>query len=105
MSTGVVKFYAEPTESSSGWGIITPHGVKRGDRTREVFFHENDVDETSPAPNRGSKGQECEFSLVPGYIPPEGQGPMALTVKLLGRRAYVPITDGHKRKAMTAHGD
>ena len=87
--TGIVKFW-----NPAGWGIITTHGAKFGDREREVFIHE------SKLPGGVSKlpeGQEVEFSLFPGVSPPR-----ALTVSLLGKNAYVPI-DQH-RKAV-AHGD
>jgi len=84
--TGVVKFW-----NPSGWGIITPHGVKFGDREREVFVHENKLPEgVSNLP----EGQEVEYSLFPGVSPPR-----ALTVRLLGKTSYVPISEGRQRKA------
>lgn len=89
--TGVVKFW-----NAAGWGIITPHGVKFGDREREVFVHE------SRLPKGVSKlpeGEEVEYSIFPGVSPPR-----ALAVELLGRTSYVPI-DSHPRKAVAAHGD
>ena len=87
--TGVVKFWHK-----SGWGIITPHGAKFGDREREVFVHESKLPQgVSKLP----EGGEVEFSLFPGVTPPR-----ALTVTLLAKTSYVPIDEG-RRKA--AHGD
>ena len=89
--TGVVKFW-----NQSGWGIITPHGTKFGDRDREVFIHE------SKLPRGISKlpeGEEVEYSLFPGVSPPR-----ALAVQLLGKRSYVPINEAPQRKA-AASGD
>lgn len=84
--TGVVKFW-----NQSGWGIITPHGAKFGDRDREVFVHESKLpDGVSKLP----EGQEVEYALFPGVSPPR-----ALTVKLLGKTSYVPINQGRKAVA------
>ena len=84
--TGIVKFW-----NPSGWGIITPHGVKFGDREREVFVHENKLPEgVSKLP----EGQEVEYSLFPSVTPPR-----ALSVRLLGKTSYVPINEGRQRKA------
>jgi cold shock CspA family protein len=88
--TGVVKFW-----NPSGWGIITPHGAKFGDRDREVFIHETKLPKgVSKLP----EGEEVEYSIFPGVSPPR-----ALSVQLLGKTAYVPI-DSQKRKAV-ASGD
>ena len=102
---GIVKFWSEPRGEQTGWGIITPHGVKRGDRLREVFFHEDDLHENSPRPSKGSKGVEVEFSIIPGSATKES-GPRSLTVMLLGKQSYVPINEGRsqQRKAV-ASGD
>ena len=102
---GIVKFWSEPRGEQTGWGIITPHGVKRGDRLREVFFHEDDLHENSPRPSKGSKGVVVEFSIIPGSATKES-GPRALTVMLLGKQSYVPINEGRsqQRKAV-ASGD
>ena len=87
--TGVVKFW-----NPEGWGIITPHGVKPGDREREVFVHRSRLPEgVSSIP----EGQEVECSIFPGVSPPK-----ALSIRLLGKTSYVPINTG--RKAV-AHGD
>lgn len=81
--TGVVKFW-----NRRGWGFITPHGVKFGDREREVFVHESKLPEgVSKLP----EGQEVEYSLFPGVTPPR-----ALAVKLLGKSGYVPIDSKRK---------
>lgn len=88
--TGVVKFW-----NPGGWGIITPHGVKFGDRSREVFVYGNKLpDGLSALP----EGGEVEFSIFPGVSPPR-----ALTVKLLGKTSYTPINQG-QRKAVN-YGD
>lgn len=87
--TGVVKFWNE-----AGWGIITPHGAKFGDREREVFVHESKLPEGVP---ELPEGQEVEYSLFPDVKPPR-----ALSVKLLGKTSYVPI-NRQQRKA--AYGD
>jgi cold shock CspA family protein len=94
VSTGVVKFW-----NPEGWGIITPHGVKRGDREREVFVHISRLEGASML----LEGQEVEFSLNPDFQPAPGDGPRALNAKLLGKSAYVPINQG--RKANGTHGD
>ena len=83
---------------------VTPHGVKRGDRLREVFFHEDDLHENSPRPSKGSKGVEVEFSIIPGSATKES-GPRALTVMLLGKASFVPFDSHQQRKAVAAHGD
>jgi cold shock CspA family protein len=87
--TGTVKFW-----NPAGWGIITPHGVKLGDREREVFIHESRLPEGLSAL---ADGNEVEYSLDPNF-----RQPRALTVRLVGRTSYVPIDQ--KRKAV-AHGD
>jgi|HubBroStandDraft_1064217.scaffolds.fasta_scaffold08105_10 cold shock CspA family protein len=87
--TGIVKFW-----NPAGWGIVTPHGVKFGDKEREVFIHENKLPDGI---SKLSEGQEVEYSLFPDIKPPR-----ALTVKLLGKQAYVPINS--QRKAV-ASGD
>lgn len=81
--TGIVKFW-----NQAGWGIITPHGAKFGDREREVFVHESHLPD---GVSRLPEGGEVEFSLFPGVTPPR-----ALTVKLLGKTSYVPINQGRK---------
>ena len=70
--TGVIKFF-----HSAGWGIITPHGVKLGDREREVFFHQSKVEGGHP-----TEGQEVEFSLFPNTT-------RASEVKLMSNVAYL----------------
>jgi cold shock CspA family protein len=88
--TGVVKFW-----NTAGWGIITPHGVRIGDREREVFIHESKLPQgVSELP----EGGEVEYELFPG-----AEAPRAISVRLLGKRNYVPI-DEAPRKAV-AHGD
>lgn len=82
--TGVVKFW-----NKAGWGIITPHGVKFGDREREVFVHETILPEGT---SRLVDGQEVECSLVPGVSPPR-----ALVVKVLSRRGYEVLPSNPKK--------
>jgi cold shock CspA family protein len=82
--TGIVKFW-----NPSGWGIITPHGVKLGDREREVFVHH---DKLAAGLSKLIEGQEVEFSLNPLFT----QRPRALDVKLLVKTSYVPISQGRK---------
>lgn len=81
--TGVVKFW-----NSEGWGIVTPHGVKFGDREREVFVHESKLPE---GVQKLPEGSEVEVSVFPGVTPLR-----ALTVKLLGKSSYVPIDSKRK---------
>lgn len=89
--TGVVKFW-----NPSGWGIVTPHGAKFGDRAREVFVHESKLpDGVSKLP----EGQEVEYSLFPNVTPPR-----ALAVKLLGKTSYVPINEGRSPHRKGAYG-
>lgn len=76
--TGKVKFF----NPMKGYGFIRAH-----DAGPDVFVHESVLDP-------GTKlvtGQDVEFSLVPDY--PERR---ALTVKLLGKSSYVPITTQRK---------
>jgi cold shock CspA family protein len=76
--TGVVKFW-----SAGGWGIITPHGVRRGDRKREVFVHE------SKLPKGLSKlpeAVEVEYEIFPGT---EKEEPKALSVRVLSKQSYM----------------
>jgi len=88
--TGLVKFW-----NPAGWGIITPDGVRSGDRTREVFVHESKLPEgVSALP----EGGEVEFDLFPNFGTRR-----ALNVRLLSKRSYVPISEA-PRKAV-AHGD
>ena len=87
--TGIVKFW-----NPAGWGIVTPHGAKFGDREREVFIHENKLPDGI---SKLSEGQEVEYSLFPDIKPPRAD-----SVKLLGKQAYVPINS--QRKAV-ASGD
>lgn len=91
MSTGVVKFW-----NPAGWGIITPHGVRRGDRKREVFIHESKLPEGA---TRLPENAEVEFELFPHGKDDELK---ALSVRLLSKQAYVPIDQGQRR---AAHGD
>lgn len=84
--TGVVKFW-----NPSGWGIITPHGVRLGDREREVFIHQ---DRLPDGVGQLIEGQEVEYSLNPLFRPKL----RALDVKLLGKTSYVPINEGRQRK-------
>jgi cold shock CspA family protein len=86
--TGNVKFF----DARKRFGIITPVGVKPGDREREVFFYE-DVLEGSVG-----VGDEVEYSLNP-----KCRDPRALRVKPLGNRSYVPINQPTRKVA--AHGD
>lgn len=83
MSSGVVKFW-----NPAGWGIITPHGVKFGDREREVFLHESKLPQGVSSIR---EGEEVEYSLFPGVTPPR-----ALSVRLLGKTSYVPIDSKRK---------
>ena len=88
--TGVVKFW-----HAAGWGIITPHGIRVGDREREVFIHVSKL--LPPGTRELSDGQEVEYSLLPGVSPPK-----ALSARPLGNISYVSIDEGRRRKA--AHG-
>jgi cold shock CspA family protein len=91
VSTGVVKFW-----NPGGWGIITPHGVRLGDRDREVFVHESKLpDGVSHLP----EGVEVEFEVFPNL----DKKPKAISVRLLSKQAYVPITQGQRKQV--AHGD
>ena len=88
--TGIVKFW-NPAE----WGIITPDGVKLGDREREVFVHKTRLPKGVP---KLDEGQEVEYALDLNF-----RQPRVLWLKILNRAAYVPIDSG--RKAVAAHGD
>lgn len=90
--TGVVKFW-----NPAGWGIITPHGVRLGDREREVFIHQDKLPDGVP---ELAEGQEVEFSLNPLFR----AKPRALTVKLLGKTSYVPIDEGRSPQRKAAYG-
>lgn len=87
--TGYIKFF----DPAKRFGIIIPEGVPVNERERHVFFYE-DVIEGGPA----HAGQAVEYSLLPEYPTPR-----ALTVKLLGKRSYVPINQ-QPRKAV-GYGD
>lgn len=86
--TGNVKFF----DPEKRFGIIIPDGVSVRDRDRHVFFYEDVLEGGKVA-----AGQEVEYSLLPNYPTPR-----ALTVRLLGKTAYVPIDQ--KRRAV-ASGD
>lgn len=88
--TGAVKWF----DAEKGYGFIIPAGKGPQDRESHVFFHESSLEETSHA----HPGQEVEYSLLPNYPTPR-----ALTVRLLGKRAYVPIND-HKPERGRAYG-
>lgn len=82
--TGRVKFW-----NPAGWGIMTPNGVKKGDRQREVFIYSNKLPEGVHAL---AEMQEVECSIFPGSDPPR-----AMTVRLIDKQGYVPIDSGRKR--------
>jgi cold shock CspA family protein len=88
--TGAIKFF----DIRKRFGIIIPAGVSLRERDRHVFFYEDVLEGGSTA----HAGQEVEFSLMPNY-----PSPRALTVRLLGKTAYVPIDQHPNRKA--AYGD
>jgi cold shock CspA family protein len=81
---GVIKFF----NRAKGYGFI-----RRGKDEPDVFFHESVLVDAKQA----DTGQEVEYELHPSF--PE---PRALSVRLLGKRAYVPIT---QRKEKVAYGD
>jgi len=87
--TGKVKFW-----NPAGWGIITPHGVRCGDRSQEAFIHATRLPE---GVTELFEGQEVEFSLVPNF----GER-RVLSLRLLTKHAYVPIDTGKK---VAAYGD
>ena len=74
---GHIKFF----DVRKRYGIIIPEGVSVSDRGRHVFFYEDVLEGGSAHP-----GQPVEYSLLPDY--PTAR---ALSVKLLGKRSYVPI--------------
>lgn len=88
MATGSIKFF-DPRKL---FGIIIPAGVSVKERDRHVFFYVDALQGST-----AHAGQEVEYSLIPNY-----PSPRALTVRLLGKTAYVPI-DQHRKAA--ANGD
>lgn len=79
--TGYIKFF----DARKRFGIIIPDGVPSSKRESHVFFYEDVLQGTVQA------GQEVEYSLLPNYPTPR-----ALTVKPLGKVAYVPINSQRK---------
>ena len=82
--TGKVKFW-----NPAGWGIMTPEGVKKGDKAREVFIHATKLPD---GVNALAEMQEVDCSIFPGSDPPR-----AMTVRLIDKQAYVPIDRGRKQ--------
>ena len=80
--TGKVKFW-----HPAGWGIITPQGVRRGDRKKEVFVH---VSKLPEGMQELADGQEVEFSLHPDFGEKEHER-RVLSLHVLSRQSYVPI--------------
>ena len=85
--TGELKFF----DVRKRFGIIIPDGVSPRDKDNQVFFYE-DVLQGNAANLQA--GQEMEYSLNPNT-----KTPRALSVKALGKTAYVPI------KKAVAFGD
>ena len=83
--TGTVKYF----DATKGFGHIMAD-----DKGPDVFVHQTDLSE-------GMKlhtGMEVEFDLHPTYRHPKSGTRRVIqgSVRLLNRRAYVPINEGRK---------
>ena len=84
--TGHVKYF----NVAKYFGFIIPEGRSQ-DRDSHVFFYGEVVEDGRTL----SVGQEVEYSLIPGYPTPR-----ALWVKLVSKRAYVPINQQQAKRAL-----
>jgi cold shock CspA family protein len=86
--TGVVKWF----DPNKRYGFILAH-----DKGPDIFVHEDDIE----AGAQLSHGMEVEIDVHPTFRHPTLGTRRALTVRLLGKVAYIPL---HNEKRKAAYG-
>jgi cold shock CspA family protein len=87
--TGVVKWF----DPRKRYGFILAH-----DKGADIFVHEDNIEGGAEL----HKGQEVEVDVHPTFRHPTLGTRTALSVRLLGKLAYVPL---HNPRKAVAHGD